>query len=265
MDSSKTGVFCVPVFCIITGASRGIGRAIAVQLSQKVGEKSQMVITARNTQCLAETKRLIECVSPAVSVKIVAGDLGNSADLKTLIGSIFNDVEPAGFQHAVLVHNAGTLGDISQKICEISDAEQLQKCNFENVTSAHLITARFLTVFTNFQCRRRTVVQISSLAAVKPFATWSMYCVAKAARDMLFGVLAQEDTSVRVLSYAPGPINTDMLHKIATETGDDSVRNMMMKLFKEGNAVKVEDTVAKLLTILERDEFISGAHIDYYD
>lgn len=54
------------------------------------------------------------------------------------------------------------------------------------------------------------VINISSLCAVEPFKSWGLYCTSKAGRNMLFRVLAAENPALRVLSYGPGPLNTDM-------------------------------------------------------
>ena len=48
----------------------------------------------------------------------------------------------------------------------------------------------------------------------------------KAARDMLLRTMALEDTSIRVLTYAPGPIDTDMQYEARSYTADDALRNM---------------------------------------
>ncbi len=57
----------------------------------------------------------------------------------------------------------------------------------------------------------RTVVNISSLMALRAQETWSLYCSGKAARDMFFQVVAAEEKGVTVLNYAPGPVLTDMV------------------------------------------------------
>ncbi len=57
----------------------------------------------------------------------------------------------------------------------------------------------------------RTVVNVSSLMALRAQETWSLYCSGKAARDMFFQVVAEEEKGVTVLNYAPGPVLTDMV------------------------------------------------------
>lgn len=54
------------------------------------------------------------------------------------------------------------------------------------------------------------IVNISSLCAVQPFKSWGLYCAGKAARDMLFKVLADEEPNILVLNYAPGPLDNEM-------------------------------------------------------
>lgn len=73
-----------------------------------------------------------------------------------------------------------------------------------NVSSCLCLTARLLGAFPRRPALRRTVVNVSSLCALQPFVSWVLYCSGKAARDMMFRVLAEEEPDVRVLSYSPG-------------------------------------------------------------
>ena len=73
-----------------------------------------------------------------------------------------------------------------------------------NLSSAVCLTAGVLAAFPRREGLRRTVVNVSSRCAVDPFPSWGLYCGGKAARDMMFKVLATEDPDLRVLSYSPG-------------------------------------------------------------
>lgn len=73
-----------------------------------------------------------------------------------------------------------------------------------NLTSMLCLTSGTLNAFPDSPGLSKTVVNISSLCALQPFKGWGLYCSGKAARDMLCQVLAAEEPSVRVLSYAPG-------------------------------------------------------------
>lgn len=73
-----------------------------------------------------------------------------------------------------------------------------------NVSSCLCLTASILQAFPQCPGVKRTVVNISSLCALQPFRSWVLYCTGKAARDMMFRVLAEEEPDLRVLSYSPG-------------------------------------------------------------
>lgn len=73
-----------------------------------------------------------------------------------------------------------------------------------NVSSTLCLTAGILQVFLAHVGLRRCVVNVSSLCALEPFPSWVLYCTGKAARDMMFRVLAKEESELRVLNYAPG-------------------------------------------------------------
>lgn len=73
-----------------------------------------------------------------------------------------------------------------------------------NVSSALCLTTGVLQAVPQSHGQRRTVVNISSLCALEPFPSWVLYCTGKAAREMMFRVLAKEEPDLRVLNYAPG-------------------------------------------------------------
>lgn len=63
------------------------------------------------------------------------------------------------------------------------------------------------------------IVNVSTLAAIQAFPSFGIYCMAKAAREMFHKVLAEEQKStpengIKVLNYAPGPLDTDMQTQI---------------------------------------------------
>lgn len=58
-----------------------------------------------------------------------------------------------------------------------------------------------------------TLVNMSTLAALQPFPSWSLYCAMKASREMFFKTLAierEQDGNIKVLNYAPGPVDTNV-------------------------------------------------------
>ena len=127
---------------------------------------------------------------------------------------------------------------------------------------------------------RATVVNVSSLAAQQPFPSWSVYCAGKAARDMYHSALAAEQRSkwqdmdsskgsreVRVLNYAPGPLDTNMQATIREAEKHDTTLGTVYTDMKQKNLL-VDPLVSaeKLLLLLHTPRsFKSGDHVDYYD
>ncbi|NXU24464.1 SPRE reductase, partial [Thalassarche chlororhynchos] len=159
----------------------------------------------------------------------------------------------------------GSLGDISKSFLDLTDPDEINSYFAFNVTSALCLTSTALQAFGKRPGSSRTVVNISSLCAVKPFKNWALYCSGKASRDMMFQVLALEEPDVRVLNYAPGPLDTDMQLLARTKTGDPEMRQYFQGLQESGQLIDCTVSAQKLVNLLEEDAFCSGAHVDFYD
>jgi NAD(P)-dependent dehydrogenase (short-subunit alcohol dehydrogenase family) len=143
---------------------------------------------------------------------------------------------------AVLVNNVGTLGEM-RRIDEWSSVEALRAAIDLNVTGVAWLTSLFLRharALPREPPAPHLLVNVSSLAALEPFATQVLYCTGKAARDMLHAGVAAEHASeadkrrVAVLNYAPGPLDTDMQAEIrASDTVLPESREFFIKMHAE--------------------------------
>lgn len=97
-----------------------------------------------------------------------------------------------------------SLGDVSRYARTFTSRAEVDSYLSLNVSSCLCLTACILQAFPQRPGVQRTVVNVSSLCAQQPFSSWVLYCTGKAARDMMFQVLAAEEPELRVLSYAPG-------------------------------------------------------------
>ncbi|PKK30705.1 sepiapterin reductase (7,8-dihydrobiopterin:NADP+ oxidoreductase), partial [Columba livia] len=159
----------------------------------------------------------------------------------------------------------GSLGDISKSFLDLTDPGEINSYFAFNVTSALCLTSVALRAFGERPGSSRTVVNVSSLCAMKPFKNWALYCSGKAARDMMFQVLALEEPDVRVLNYAPGPLDTDMQLLARTKTADPEMRQYFQCLQENGKLIDCTVSAQKLVNLLEEDTFCSGTHVDFYD
>lgn len=99
-----------------------------------------------------------------------------------------------------------SLGDVSRYTKSFTDMAEVDSYLSLNVSSALCLTAGVLQAFPRRHGLRRTVVNITSLCALQPFPSWVLYCTGKAAREMMFRVLAEEEPDLRVLNYSPGRV-----------------------------------------------------------
>ncbi|XP_053445811.1 sepiapterin reductase [Nycticebus coucang] len=251
--------------CVLTGASRGFGRALAPLLASLLSPESVLVVSARNDQALLQLEAELRAGRPGLRVVGVPADLSTDAGLQQLLGALRKLSRPEGLQRLLLINNAGTLGDVSKGFVDLCDPAEVNNYWALNLTSTLCLTSGILKVFQDCSDLSRTVVNISSLCALQPFKGWALYCAGKAARNMMFQVLAAEEPGVRVLSYAPGPLDTDM-QQLARETSvDPDLRKRLRELKTSGELVDCRASAQKLLSVLQKGKFKSGAHIDFYD
>ncbi|XP_044740369.1 sepiapterin reductase-like [Chrysoperla carnea] len=248
-------------FLIITGASRGIGRTIAIEYGKKLQATSTLLLLASSEDKLLETKNLIQ--NPVLTVHVKAIDL--TAPDKTTLENIFNDVlNGEKYENAVIIHNVGTIGDLTKTSIQLTNMADWQKYYSLNFFTPIIFNSLFVERFLQLESKI-FIINITSLCGRQPFPSLSQYGSAKAARDLFFKVLAKEYSHINVLNYSPGPVDTDMANSILVKSTDQQIKEVYKQLFTDQTILTPEMTVHKLLTILENGKFESGAIIDYYD
>jgi len=256
-------------FCLITGASKGIGKEIAIQFAKNVGPGSVFLTLARSASGLGETKSEM-LVSGAKDLQVVTAtiDLGkpDAAEYLSMINSalITTGNKAEDFESCILVHNAGSLGNITLRVIEVDNLEEIRNYFEFNLFSLILLTSQFFKVF-NDSNKQRSIIQISSLGAVQPFKTWGYYCAGKAARDMLMRSIALEDPSITTFNWAPGPVETDIYSEAIEKTGDPDLAKVFSDSRKEGTVLTASQTITKLVKLLGEKKYTKGEHVDYYD
>lgn len=247
------------VLCVLTGASRGFGRTIATRFARLPVTRLHFILTARSEADLLSLKHLLEEGSPSVTADVVVGSLGEKETLDRMHEQMVTCSGTEAWDQVLMVHNAGSLHDPSLLL------QQLDRQSFDdlnqyfalNVTSLICLTSSFLTVFAGVG--KKLLVNISSLASVQAMRGLAVYGSGKAARDSLIRSIAAENLDVRCISYAPGPMDTDMAQTLRTDS--------YLKEFFENseNILKPETSVEKLIHILTKNEFQNGAHVDFYE
>lgn len=255
-------VFAGKTLFVITGASRGIGRTIAVEAAKRCSGDALFLLMARSEPKLKETSDEILKINPKFAVKILPCDL-SKVDANSFDPTLEIITASAPFDQSYIFHNAGHTGSIKGALA-LQDLDYWHKYYHLNFFSTVALTIS-LTKTLKPLSTKITIVNITSLAGREPFSNLAMYGSGKAARDLYFRVLAKEEPEILVLNYSPGPVDTDMFNGVISDAEGEEIRKMFLEI-KEANAVlSTEQTVGKLLDLLEKRDFQSGATIDYYD
>jgi NAD(P)-dependent dehydrogenase (short-subunit alcohol dehydrogenase family) len=179
---------------IVTGASRGLGRALAEGLAARGW---RLVIDARDADALAEASQRM-----ARDVVAIAGDVTDPAHRAALIAAA-DDFGGAD----LLVNNAGSLGPSPLPALREFPVVALRAAYEVNVVAPLALSQLALP---SLRAKRGSLVMVSSDAAVDPYPGWGGYGSAKAAVDQLAKVFGVEEPDVRCWSVDPGDLRTQM-------------------------------------------------------
>ncbi|BEP59642.1 SDR family oxidoreductase [Variovorax sp. V213] len=245
---------------LITGASRGLGHAMAVQLLQAghmvlgISRRQDPQLAELAQQAGAELIQWEQDLSDPV-----AASARVSAWLKTLDGQRFDSV--------TLINNAGTVGNpapLSSAVgAELSQALRI------GLEAPMLLTAAFLGATRQWRGTRK-VLNISSGLGRNAMGSQAPYCAAKAGMDHFSRAVALEEASAsngaRIVSLAPGVIDTDMqvqLRGASAEKFPDRARFERLK--NDGMLDSPESAAAKVLKYLAREDFGNNPVADVRD
>ncbi len=182
---------------MITGASRGLGRALALAFSR---EGANLVITSRNEEALKPVTE--EAEGAGAEVLAIAVDVSESENVERLVTSV---VERFG-RIDVLVNNAGLLGP-RVPIAEYPE-DEWRKVLEANLTGPFLLAKAVIP----HMPESGSIINITSGVSIEGRPRWGAYSVSKFGLEGLTQILAAEleERSIRVNSVDPGSMRTEM-------------------------------------------------------
>jgi len=203
---------------LVTGASRGLGRALAAGLAR---EGFDLIIDARDAVALDAAAGALRAAGPAAQrpgstvVTAVPGDITDPAHRAALLAAA-----AAAGRLDLLVNNAGTLGASPLPALADYPPDELRAAFEANVIAPIALTQLVLPLL---RASGGAVLNITSDAAVEAYTGWGGYGAAKAALEQASNVLAAEEPTLRVWWADPGDLRTDM-HQLAFPGEDISDR-----------------------------------------
>lgn len=210
---------------LITGASRGLGLALARALA---GRGWRLIVDARGQETL---ERAAEELSTRTDVTAIAGDVADSAHRRAL---------------AVAARAAGGLDVVVNNASVLGPSPQPELLDYPLQTLAGVFRINVIAPLAVVQVLRpmlkpaARIVNVTSDAAVEAYAGWGGYGASKAALEQLSAVLAEENPAWRVYWVDPGDMRTQM-HQEAFPGQDISDRPLP------------EESVPGFLWLLEGD------------
>jgi len=195
---------------LITGASRGLGEALALELGR---QGARLVLVSRSRPALEPVLQRIRAAGGIAHA--LEADLGSKDDIYPLSGAATALVGPID----LLIHNASDLGPTPLRLLLDTECE-----DFERVLAVNLLGPFRLSrvIAGSMALRQRgTIVHLSSDASVNAYSHWGAYAVSKAALDHLSRIWATElgERGVRSFSVDPGEMDTQM-HAAALPDAD---------------------------------------------
>lgn len=242
---------------ILTGASRGMGLAIAQQL---LGPDARILCISRKTNAeLAD-----QALRAGALLEQWPHDLSDAAPLAQALQQWLAAIDPASLASATLINNAASISAVVP--LRDADAQELERTLRVGLEAPLVLSAAFLGATRGWQVPRK-LLNISSGLGRRPMASSAPYCAVKAGMDHFSRCLALEEALVpngaRICSLAPGVIDTDMQQQL--RNADPQAfpdRALFTQLQAQAQLASPAQAAQKIMAHLQRPDFGSEVIAD---
>ncbi|MDP4299338.1 SDR family NAD(P)-dependent oxidoreductase [Leptothrix discophora] len=230
---------------LVTGGSRGLGLALCQQLEQAGWQLREFSRSAPHAHSVRVDFADPDAVVDAVEATLAA-------------------IDPLACTELLVIGNAGTLSPIGPTWRQ--PARTLRQNLDANLTSAILFLATVVRHFRAAPCRK-TILTVSSGAATKGYAGWSLYSASKAGLEGYIRALAAEEAREPqpfiAVSVNPGVIDTAMQALIrSTDAADFPEVERFRQRHRDGQLATPAAVAASILRLAARDDLPAGGVVD---
>jgi 3-oxoacyl-[acyl-carrier protein] reductase len=233
---------------IVTGGSRGIGKAIAMHLS---AQGFNLAISFKHDE-KAAAQVVSNIKNNGGNAEMIQADLGSSNSANTIAEETIKHFGRID----VLINNAG----VSSNKNLIADTAEHEWNEIINV-NLHGVFRMLKAVVPHMRRQKKgNIVNLSSNITKRLAPTFGPYAVSKAALETMTQILAKEEATngIRVNAVAPGPIKTDMLTKLLDEMGPERAKSFVESMPMKRMGTPEE--IASMVVMLTSDvaSFVTG-------
>ena len=202
-------------YVMITGASRGLGRALALAFAREGA--AGLALVARGAADLDEVVREVREAAPGAVVHRTVGDVSDPADVERAVATA---LDAFGGRLDALVNNASVLGPSPMPYLVDYPVDEFRRVLETNLVAPFLLIKKLLPALVG---RGGSIVNVTSAAGVTGYPGWGAYGISKFGIEGLSETWAAEleGTGVRVNWVDPGDMNTEM-HRAAEPDEDPS-------------------------------------------
>lgn len=247
-------------YYIITGTSKGLGEALA----------KKWISPEHHLFCISRSRNeeLIKIAEQAnCPLQYFEADLTNTALIPQLFATIMGHIIKGSARSVTLINNAGTVHPTST--IDQATAQEIQDNLALNLTAPMVLSSELIRSFAEWSIPKH-IINITSGAGKNPYYGWSCYCTAKAGIDMFTRSVAVEESykenPVRILSIAPGVVDTPMQAEIRTKS-IKQLRNVdyFIQLKDEGKLLSPELSSTLIVKMMSQSTYENGSILDVRD
>jgi NAD(P)-dependent dehydrogenase (short-subunit alcohol dehydrogenase family) len=229
---------------LVTGAGRGIGRAISIALAQ---EGATLILTGRDLEALNETSRIISDIELAPTPLVCQMDLLDSEAITTCVQSaleVFGQID-------ILVNNSGIAGK-SAPLWELSESEWDEGMD-TNLKGAFLVSKAVIPSM--IERKSGSIIFIGSITGKRPLANRSVYAASKLGMVGMMRTLALElgRHGVRVNHISPGFVAGPRLDGVIAQVAKhenvptEEMNNQWLEMIPTGRFISPENIAQGVL------------------